>query len=150
MRATLKQLETLARDMEMEVRYEKRAVVATAAPKSAKKGNKAPAGTSKPKPIASGLCRLHDRVIIVCDAAFSTVDKVGVLAEALVAYDVELMEFPAILRARVRLAAGKGEEKGGPKKASQRPAAEVSGTPDTALAVEDAPVESAPRRRVAR
>ena len=49
-----------------------------------------------------GLCRLRGTPLIVIDTALPLMDKIGILSEALSAFDLEAIYLPAILRTRVR------------------------------------------------
>ena len=84
-RATLKNLEALARKAGVEVRYEPMRVGA------AKDG-----GTGR-----GGLVRLRGQAFIVCDIGLSPVDRLFVVAEALAELGVEWLPLPPIIRARL-------------------------------------------------
>jgi hypothetical protein len=49
-----------------------------------------------------GFCRLRGAPLVVVDVHAPTIDKVGVLCEALARFDVELLAIPPLLRARLR------------------------------------------------
>lgn len=49
-----------------------------------------------------GLCRLRGAPLVVLDAHATTLDKVGVLCEALARFDVEVMYVSPHLRARMQ------------------------------------------------
>jgi hypothetical protein len=48
-----------------------------------------------------GLCWLKGEPLVVMDAGLPVVDKIGVLAEALAAFDLEALYIPPIVRARI-------------------------------------------------
>jgi hypothetical protein len=49
-----------------------------------------------------GLCWLRGQPIVVMDAALPLLDKIGVMAEALAAFDLEAIYVPPFLRAKIR------------------------------------------------
>ncbi len=49
-----------------------------------------------------GLCWLRGQPIVVMDARLPLLDKIGVLAEALAAFDLEALYVPPFLRAKIR------------------------------------------------
>lgn len=55
-----------------------------------------------------GLCKLRGRPVVVMDAGLPLLDKIGVMAEALAALDLQAIYVPAFLRAKVTRAARKG------------------------------------------
>ena len=62
-----------------------------------------PFKTRSERPAAKGgLCRLRGTPLIVIDTALPLMDKIGILSEALSAFDLEAIYLPAILRTRVR------------------------------------------------
>jgi hypothetical protein len=77
----LRELERLARRMGVEVRFE------AFDPRATRRG---------------GLCRLRGAPLVVVDAHAATLDKVGILCEALSRFDVEILYIPPILRARMQ------------------------------------------------
>jgi hypothetical protein len=48
-----------------------------------------------------GLCRLRGEPVVVMDARLSVLDKIGVLASALAAFDLEAIYVPPLLRASI-------------------------------------------------
>lgn len=84
LRAVLRRLERLARKLGTPVRYD------AVTPKG------------RGYVVRGGLCKVNGRAMIVCDAALPLVDRVAVLAEVLAAQGVEVLDLPAILRARLR------------------------------------------------
>jgi len=84
LRATLRRLEKLAREVGTPVRYD--AVLP-------KHGGYV---------VRGGLCKVNGRSMIVCDEALPVVDKVAVVAEVLARNGIEVFELPPILRARLR------------------------------------------------
>lgn len=92
LRATLHELEGLARKLAMPVRYD---VIEL--------GRKRGESSSRSEwVVRGGLCRLHGRSMIVCDARLPLVDKVVVIAEVLAAQGVEVMALPPLLRSLAR------------------------------------------------
>ena len=85
LRATLRHLEAIARAHGTPVRYD-----AIAQPRR-----------SEGELVRGGLCRVHGRAMIVCDASLPVVDKVVVVAEVLSGCGIELLTLPPILRARL-------------------------------------------------
>jgi hypothetical protein len=77
----LRELERLARRMGVEVRFE------SFDPKATRRG---------------GLCTLRGSPLVLVDAHATTLDKVGVLCEALARFDVEVMYVSPMLRARLQ------------------------------------------------
>ena len=51
---------------------------------------------------SGGFCRLHGLPMVVVDEKAPTLEKVGILCEALSRFDVELLYIPPLLRARLR------------------------------------------------
>jgi hypothetical protein len=49
-----------------------------------------------------GLCRLHGATVLFIDAHATTLDKVGVLCDALARFDIEALYVPPLLRARIQ------------------------------------------------
>jgi hypothetical protein len=76
----LRELERLARRMGIAVRFE------AFDPRATRRG---------------GLCRLRGTPLVLVDAHATTLDKVGVLCEALARFDVEVLYVPPLLRARM-------------------------------------------------
>ena len=64
--------------------------------------------------VRGGLCTVNGQTMIVCDRALPVIDKIGVVAEVLASRGVEVLELPAILRARLKAPRPK------PKKAKAR------------------------------
>lgn len=93
LRATLRRLEKLAREVGSPVRYD--AVL----PKT---GGYV---------VRGGLCKVNGRSMIVCDEALPLVDKVAVVAEVLAANGIEIFELPPILRARLKTKKTKPKQK---------------------------------------
>ena len=77
----LGELERLARRLGLEVRFE------AFDPKSTRRG---------------GLCTLRGSPVVLVDAHATTLDKVGVLCDALARFDIEVMYVPPVLRARIQ------------------------------------------------
>jgi hypothetical protein len=96
LRAMLRRLERLAREVGTPVRYD--AVLP-------KRGRYV---------VRGGLCTVNGRTLIVCDRALPIVEKIAVVAQVLAARGIEVMELPPILRARLRAPKAK------PKKARVR------------------------------
>ncbi len=48
-----------------------------------------------------GLCTLRGEPLVLVDAHAPTIDKVGVLCEALARFDIEILYIPPLLRARI-------------------------------------------------
>lgn len=48
-----------------------------------------------------GLVRIGKQRLILCDATLSLIDKIGVIAEALAAIGVDVIDLPPVLRARI-------------------------------------------------
>ncbi len=48
-----------------------------------------------------GLCRLRGEPVVVMDARLPIIDKIGVLAAALAAFDLEAIYVPPLLRASI-------------------------------------------------
>jgi hypothetical protein len=76
----LGQLERLARRIGLEVRFE------AFDPRASRRG---------------GLCTLRGTPLVLVDAHATTLDKVGVLCDALARFDIEVMYVPPALRARI-------------------------------------------------
>jgi len=76
----LRELERLARRMGLEVRFE------AFDARASRRG---------------GLCRLRGAPLVLIDAHATTIDKVGVLCEAIARFDVEVLYIPPLLRARI-------------------------------------------------
>ena len=77
----LHELKRLAGRMGIEVRFE------PFDPKASRRG---------------GLCTLRGNPLVLVDAHAPTLDKVGVLCEALARFDVEVLYVPPLLRARLQ------------------------------------------------
>ncbi len=50
-----------------------------------------------------GLCRLRGEPLIVIDVTLPVMDKIGILSQALSAFDLEAIYVPPVVRARVRV-----------------------------------------------
>jgi hypothetical protein len=101
-REVLSALEVLARKLGVPVRFE----------------------TFDPALGRGGLCKLRGRPVIVIDAGLPLLDRIGVLAQALGAFDLEAIYVPPVLRARIeRHAKARKEDEGRPRTPSgwQRP-----------------------------
>ena len=85
LRKTLRQLEALARTLGAKVRYE---------------SMKLPGGDVGLG--RGGVCRVGGRTVILCEQHLPLVDKVSVLAEAIVSYGVVPMHLPRPLRLRLQ------------------------------------------------
>jgi len=79
----LRELERLARRMGVEVRFEE------LDPRASRRG---------------GVCKLRGSALVLIDSRAATLDKVGVLCEALSRFDVEAVYVPPLLRARLERA----------------------------------------------
>jgi hypothetical protein len=76
----LRELERLAKRMGIQVRFE------AFDPRATRRG---------------GLCTLRGEPLVLVDAHAPTLDKVGVLCDALSQFDVEIIYIPPLLRARI-------------------------------------------------
>jgi glycine/D-amino acid oxidase-like deaminating enzyme len=80
----LRELERLARRLGLTVRFEA-----------------FDRGGTKGASRRGGLCTLRGAPIVLVDAHAPTIDKVGVLCEAIARFDIEVLYIPPILRARL-------------------------------------------------